>query len=128
MHGTNRIFDRLTVGQPEGRVGTVAKCSCVPAVGQTAIHTNEESSRTKLCRAQLPARMLPRQGSRREPFGKFRRYVQYGAVNKCGLRAPLTVSRIQRDQVPKHVERSTSSRRPVSNETRLDFTATRPPV
>jgi len=52
---------------------------------------------------------LPRHGSRREPFGKFRRYVQDGAVNKCG-RAPLTVPRIQREQVQKHVERSTSSR------------------
>ncbi len=46
--------------------------------------------------------MLLRQGSRREPFGKFRRYVQDGAVNKCGLRTPLTVPRIQCGQVPKN--------------------------
>ena len=54
-------------------------------------------------------RVLPRQGSRRAPFGKFRRYVQYGAVNKCGLRPSDSLGR-SATRPQKHVERSTSSR------------------
>jgi hypothetical protein len=42
---------RLTVGQAELTVRAVAKCSCVPGVGQTTIHVKELSART-----------LPRQG------------------------------------------------------------------
>jgi len=53
---------------------------------------------------------------------------QIRVFNKCGLRAPLTVSRTQRDQVPKHVERSTSSRlsRFKRDQTRFQSNQTRP--